>query len=219
MISDVSAFDVESHFKLEGEQTARIFRTLAKSGWYPDLDWWSGQAWHLAQALESGSRDSADEAMCMYVDARINAFEDSLSQKYPSRARFISDGLGAHRDGKYTLSVPVLLLQADGICMDTLKTHLCKVESGKLKIAQVLGKLPLVADHDGGSFAPLLEIFPIAWGKPERDKAGEDVFNRHVVLHGESLDYDTRTRSSQAVMLLNYVGAMMQHAAQLQALT
>jgi hypothetical protein len=187
-------------------QAARGFRALAQFGWYPDGAWTTGQPEEIARQYEKEPREEADRALCAYVNGRAQSFQETLCSNYPKRARFIRDAFDAHRAGKYTLSVPVMLAQADGICFDTLGEQIYRVK--KLAAAvEPLSHKPILALS--GRLAALLEQFPIVWGPAERAKYGGNMLNRHVVLHGESLDYDTEKRSCQAITFVNYVGNVM----------
>ena len=56
--------------------------------------------------------------------------------------------------------------------------------------------------------SPLAESLSISMSKHERPE-GFDGLNRHMVLHGESLDYDTRENSLKAISLIGYVGRVL----------
>jgi len=52
--------------------------------------------------------------------------------------------------------------------------------------------------------SPLAQILPISASQRERQD-GTTALNRHMVLHGESLDYGTKANSLKAISLINYV--------------
>lgn len=56
--------------------------------------------------------------------------------------------------------------------------------------------------------SPLAHSLPIGASEKERG-AGFNELNRHMVLHGESLDYGTKTNSLKAISLINYVSHVL----------
>ena len=56
--------------------------------------------------------------------------------------------------------------------------------------------------------SPLAQTLPIGASKHERPEDFTEL-NRHVVLHGESLDYGTKINSLKAISLINYVAHVL----------
>jgi len=55
---------------------------------------------------------------------------------------------------------------------------------------------------------PLAQTLPIGASQNERHD-GFSELNRHMVLHGESLDYGTEKNSLKAISLINYVSIVL----------
>ena len=51
----------------------------------------------------------------------------------------------------------------------------------------------------------LVEHIPLKHQMSKRGQVEGHILNRHAVMHGESLDYDTEENSLRAISLLNYV--------------
>ena len=119
----------------------------------------------------------------------------------------ISAARRAHEAREYVLSVPVLLVQADGLCYDTIGVQLFKRKNVEPATAEYARSAGLGVFH-AAVLAPLAESLPISAPKHERGD-GFDQLNRHEVLHGESVDYDTEVNSLRAWSLLNYVGTVL----------
>ena len=67
----------------------------------------------------------------------------------------------------------------------------------------------IAADTYGAALlSPLAETLPIGASEYERP-TGFDELNRHMVLHGESLDYGTKINSLKAISLINYVAHVL----------
>ena len=56
--------------------------------------------------------------------------------------------------------------------------------------------------------SPLAQTLPIGASEHERPEDFNEL-NRHMVLHGESLDYGTKINSLKAISLINYVAHVL----------
>lgn len=101
----------------------------------------------------------------------------------------------------------MLLAQADGICKEMLNEYLFLKHKKKPRTAIYVEQ---VASNTfrAAILSPLAQTLPIGASEHERDK-GFSELNRHMVLHGESLDYGTKTNSLKAISLINYVAHVL----------
>ncbi|HOE63319.1 MAG TPA: hypothetical protein PKW18_12110 [Candidatus Sumerlaeota bacterium] len=181
---------------------------LGKHGWYYDLEMPYSFLWKLTKALEEGSVQEAENTLVEYFEERLDGLETSIIEKFPNRKKMISSAFSAHRRGEYELSIPVLLSQTDGIYKEyTGKNFFTKQKN------------PQTASNTEEYFAdallaalknPLLphSSLPIRASESERG-VGFKELNRHTVLHGESLDYGTKTNSLKAIALINYIAHVL----------
>lgn len=178
---------------------------LGKRGWYLDSEFTYLHLNNIAEAIREDRINEVDETLCDYYESRLSEIESALLSRHPHRERFLRDAILAHREGKYTLSVPVFLTQADGICNELVGCGLYSRQKGR-------GLKRLTDCFSSESMAPtrasivhvLWQPLPISAGKEQR--ANEpDLLYRHAVLHGEDLTYDTRIQSCRAISLLNCV--------------
>jgi len=65
-----------------------------------------------------------------------------------------------------------------------------------------------VDSFNAALLAPLAETLPISAVPDERGE-GFNQLNRHQVMHGESVEYDTEINGLRAWSLLNYVGTVL----------
>ena len=101
-----------------------------------------------------------------------------------------------------------MLTQADGIAEESLGVGLyAKSKKGVPKTASAVREH---REHHPNYF--YLDIFlePLQVSLPLTDAAakrgsGSDLLNRHAVLHGVSVDYDTEVNSCRAISLLAYL--------------
>lgn len=123
------------------------------------------------------------------------------------RMRFLRAGADAHVRGAYACSVPTLLTQAEGIILD------CYEGVVELELAHVdalMGRL-LQSSDDGDSIVAKVDglvheyyLRQVLKSVGRRDDVPEGL-NRHCVLHGRDLDYDTKANSLRALILVDYL--------------
>lgn len=189
---------------------------LGESGWYLDLEMSLGAPIDLARRLKEGEIEDAENALAAYFEARLDQIERFLVEAHPRRAKVLSSAFAAHRAGQFDLSIPVLLAQTDGICRDEAGQYLFMRPRGGEKVKRYKGKLGIAIYADevtSDSFlsavlSPLGEKLPINASESERVE-GWTALNRHMVLHGESVDYGTKINSLKAISLVNYVASTL----------
>jgi hypothetical protein len=199
--------DLVEQFRKLPERTKQALIELGNRGWY--LDPSHHQFFELAGLLADADAADLEESMISYYSERLDEIEKSLIEAFPERASILGPGFAAHRRGEYVLSVLVFLAQADGIAKHRFEDHYFLKERGK-------GGRPRTAayvDRTAGDafrealMVPLVTVFPIAQSQGERG-VGFSHLNRHLVMHGESLDYGTMANSLKALSLLQYVAAV-----------
>lgn len=175
---------------------------MAQEGWYLDPEMPITAVREFQQELENGSRDEILLLIAEYYRQEIDRILEDLKSNHPRRASIIQNAFDAHKTGQLDLSVPVLLIQADGICHDITKRELFSQQP-----ARGLGSY--VAEMDAKLFERIL-LYPFGQTiqiNASRDKRaqGFDALNRHMVLHGESLSYGTEVNGLKAISLINFV--------------
>jgi hypothetical protein len=108
------------------------------------------------------------------------------------RGQLIEKALDHHIDGRFEASVPIVLAQIDGIVLDvTGKSFFKRGDKAHLRDDSTIAGVP-----DG------LELVAAVFSHtvPETVATGE--LQRHGVLHGRELGYDTRKNSTKAFVAL-----------------
>lgn len=188
-------------------RTQQALLTLGQHGWYLDMHMPMPALWKLEQMLEAGELEQADELLCSSFEEHFGSIASGLYSRYPTRAHILRQAFEAHRAGQYALSIPVLLAQTDGICNDVTAQYLFMRKNDRPSTAQYVAAVA-AGTIRAAILSPLAETLPISQSKHERVD-GFDELNRHMVLHGESLDYGTRLNGLKAVSLINYVGQVL----------
>ena len=176
---------------------------LAQHGWYLDFNMPLPSLWEIKKAISSGEIDEVEEALVEYFESQLEEIEKAISAQFPHRSHIISPAIKAHRNEEYYLSIPVFLAQTDGICKEVVGQYLFMKKDRKPQTAIYVEQL--AADtYKAALLSPLAASTPISASEHEREE-GFNLLNRHMVLHGESLDYGSKVNSLKAISLINYV--------------
>ena len=133
----------------------------------------------------------------------LNTIESRLIGSYPKRTRFFKDGFYAHKQSKYSLSVPVFLSQADGIFSEIFPRKSLFISAERKSAINPHTSL------DENEWVRIF-LYPLSlplplWMPESQRKDSFSGLNRHQVLHGESVSYDTERNSLKSVSLLGYL--------------
>ena len=185
------------------EHSRNALMVLADHGWYLDPELPGRYVYEAAAALRAGNTEEVDGQLCEYFDGRVSAIADKLCSRFPERAEVIRSAEEAHRQGRYILSIPVVLAQADGICKELTDVQLYARAKGTPRLAAFVdsGGFEAIRASDAAPFTtptPLVASSEERVGRPE-------MLNRHAVMHGESLDYGTQLNGCRALSLIVHV--------------
>jgi len=162
------------------------------------------------EMFEAGEPEKAHEALCVCFEEQMDDIVDGLRKAFPERARHVEQAVAAHRRREYALSIPVFLLEADGICQELVGAQAYQKEGGQRAIANAISSRARDDAFHLAMCAALITITPLVYGPKERAQHGmTDSVNRHTVLHGEDVNYDTRRNSCQALSFLAHVVSVL----------
>ena len=199
-----------------GQRRLECLKTLIAHGWFLSPDTPIEQLQLFTDSLGANAGSGGKDAIRSYFRERIDPIERQLSEAYPSRSQILHDAFEAHRAGKYTLSVPVFLSQADGIWWDQFSRNFfqsqkredtlqkCKNDPQLQYVATMLTLLKPRKPGENNSL----------WASESERDSSFDALNRHQVLHGESVDYATEQNSFKAISLLICFRGICQRVAQ-----
>ncbi len=188
--------------------TREALLLLGSHGWFLDLEMSLPGLWKLKMALSEGNITEAEDALVEYFEKKITQIEDSIIKRFPHREHLIRAIFKAHRRQEYELSIPLLLAQTDGICKDVVNEYLFIKHNKKPRTAIYVEQI--AADsYRAAILSPLTQTLPIGATENERPEDFHSL-NRHMVLHGESLDYGNKVNSLKAISLINYVAHVLE---------
>jgi hypothetical protein len=185
---------------------------LGSNGWYLDLEMTIPLLSEVANLFNSEEIENGDNILCAYYDERLDDMKRIIENQYPDRWPILEAAFNAHSRGDYALSIPIFLIQADGIC---------QVVTGGLQLYSRRDHVPVTANYVQNlpqndrlllsTLYPLSIPLPISASQAERANL-PGALNRHAILHGESVDYATLVNSFKAISLLIYVATVLTDA-------
>jgi hypothetical protein len=199
--------ELQRSFREIPPKTQEALILLGTHGWYLDLEMPIPSLWKLKEALEEGNLQEVEEALVQYFEERLDEIEVSILGRFPSREKVIKAAFTAHRRCEYELSIPVFLSQTDGICKEVVNEHFF-IKQNKMPRTAIYVEQIAADTYRAALLSPLAHSLPIGASEKERGP-GFTELNRHMVLHGESLDYGTKTNSLKAISLINYVAHVL----------
>lgn len=185
------------------------FLTLwAQSGWF-------ASAWETplelisktALKLGTSSHRLAESAIAAHFEREAPKFIDYSTKTHPQREKIIRAAYDAHKEGHYALSIPVFLIQADGIGSGHFEVQSIYTRSNFPEIKKK------IKDSKGAESLRSLQFLvgslnPINASRGQRKLYGQNL-NRHAVLHGESVDYPTKENSLKSISWLNFISELV----------
>ena len=98
-----------------------VVSALAYRGWYFSAEMDIVFLRHLQSALRDGNQSLVDETLHAWVESEVDNIARRAIQRFPHRAALVTAAVQAHTMGNYALSIPVLLIQVEGMCQDEFK--------------------------------------------------------------------------------------------------
>ena len=182
------------------QRDKKSLQLLAKLGWWVDPHM-PFIPLALLEKMLSDYPEYFVSNLVRFFRKRLDDIEQELKEAYPHRSHLFKDAFDAHRAGKYSLSIPVFLTQADGIWQERFSVNLF-IRGGRERTVE-----KHIASFENISFAVLMHPFSISttplWVPQGKRNASFDEFNRHQVLHGDSVNYGTEENSLKAISLLS----------------
>jgi hypothetical protein len=200
--------EIKNNLERLPERSIHLQRLLAERGWFVSSNLPISPILGLDGVFAANRSDVVDDFMSRLVEQHLEGIEAELESNYPARAPIFREAFVAHQAGKYILSIPVFLAQADGICIDLLGKKFFSKESNS--DAPVTRKA--VESLSVEWFADvLLEPLKTRGGMSANQREESlypDVLNRHRVLHGIDTAYSSKLNSLKAISLVGYLGGL-----------
>lgn len=179
---------------------------LATAGWYLDPEMDIHDIVNFKEGLENDTAEEVNAELAHHFRSSLDRIEEALCKDHLRRAPLIRDAFAAHRDGKYSLSIPALFAQADGICFD-LTGYQIFTGNGISRFAKRIEPEAIERAY----LEPLLRVVPITESSRQRREKIPQL-NRHAVMHGESTDFATEENGLKAISFINFLSHVLEMA-------
>ena len=186
---------------------------LCSLGWWVYPDWTIPSLKHIIDEYKKGNTNGIEQEIIKFFSNK--KLEEMLTSwqknnKLSGRIHILKDVVWAHIQKKYTLSIPVVLPNIEGIINEN------SGRKGIIKPSESLSilKTYLKEELDSNS---LLALYPLAllkfteklfregfeWGKPSNK-------GRHPILHGQHTNYDDEVFSLKLILLIDFLQKTIQ---------
>ena len=171
---------------------------LARMGWFLGPDMPVAAIPKLGKAVERAPIE-VDVLVGQYIRRHLDDIESRLTGSYPDRTHLFREAFGAHRDCRYSLSIRAFLCEADGIFYERFRTSLFRRgrrDAVSAFSSEVMGRFFQAVLHP---FEKDVDL----WMDTDKLDDAFDGLNRHQVIHGTKVDYNTELNSLKAISLLD----------------
>lgn len=181
----------------------------AQHGWFPSA--WETPLSLIGQTaalLGTSQHEEAEEAIAAHFERDRAKLVHWVIEKYPEREAIISDALAAHDEGRFALSIPVFLTQADGIGAGYFGIDSIYSANDR-NFERIKTKFDQQDDGFRVRYIHFLigSLTPLNASRSKRERYSAP-FNRHTVIHGESTDYPSKVNSLKSISWLHFVGEL-----------
>jgi hypothetical protein len=177
---------------------------MAEHGWFPN--------WFTFFFNPEKEYDNLDDFMIAQIDEALNEIKQKIFELCPNRKHILEVAFALHESGSYIASIPLFLIQSDGICSEEFTHFFTKNNvTGNTASNEILHRV------DQGRIAidffseillePLKIDLPISQSSSKGKNAKGKGPNRHGIIHGsrKHLDYGSRINSYKAISFLAFI--------------
>jgi hypothetical protein len=207
---------------------ARAIKEFARHGWAASFRmpipavkealraYDSGAPWTVVeQVLHDGwSKSGSLDRLSVQVGA-MGAADDELWAVSKQRARLIQAAWSHHTSGAFEASIPIVLAQVDGIVSDATTSD--KTHKGKRFFSSGRDRADVVDDETLAGFSEALPVVRDWFSEAYLHTDEQGSANRHGVMHGRELAYDTAVNSTKCFVLLLAVWEWANRVFQIEA--
>jgi|GEM_PF-3649155 len=147
------------------------------------------------------------ELLCEKInDTDLLEIIEGVKENHKQQAKILQSAYQAHCEKKFELSVPVFLIQAEGIYIQRFGADLYERNLKLLNNRQKSSLESLEAMERG--FQEAIKEISASYGHKGKTPPPA-ILLRHSILHGRSLNYDTRMNSVKAILLLSFIADLV----------
>lgn len=205
MLLDLSKIFVEIATTLQKlpEEIRSAISSLANLGWFPSGKMGFSEIYAFRALCDSGDTSAVDTAMIEWLQGELEHIQVRASNKFTNRSHILASAFNAHNAEQYDLSIPVLMAQVEGMCLEVVGTKLFSTKNGIPVTRAATDRFSQQMALSDALLLPFRESNGFTASKVTRYQ-WPDTPNRHEVLHGIATDYGTRKNSFKTISLMEY---------------
>lgn len=190
------------------EDAARAQDYCSANSWLLPHDVILHESVTICGHLDEGTPQHIEEHLIQVARARLPAIAQKCQVNFPDRTRLLQQGFDAHQQKMFAASIPLFLSQADGMHDEIFDASLFR-NPGPKRVRSLLDTR--LSKRAPGLWLDLMRLmFRQLTSMTRLTDAGSppsdgDVLNRHLVLHGHDLAFDTEKNSLRCLLLLELV--------------
>lgn len=196
----------ENYTKIRSKMIAFAEQEKKNKGLYLKHGWFPFPQIPLSAVAFNINDGNIDAIMEQEIEDALDEIENDIYCFNPEREAILREAFWAHRTGRYALSIPVFLAQADGIAVEAKNVHAFSRQPG----SRLMDKVEFSDEVRFFSdiwFAVLVE--DSAAIRMKSDRVPQSALNRHAVLHGLSINYPTKINSAKAISFLSGINWLL----------
>lgn len=178
---------------------------MAAHGWFPN--------WFTFFFQPKEKYDNIDDFMIAHIDQCWDELKIQIIKHSPKRKHILEVAFALHEQGNYIASIPLLLMQSDGICSEEFtyfftKDHQTGKKASDEIIYQAENSQLVVNFFSEILLEPFKVNLQISQSASKASKiAKKNGPNRHGVIHGsrKHLDYGSKINGYKAVSFLAFI--------------
>ncbi|WP_418185595.1 hypothetical protein ACNSOS_01005 [Aliarcobacter vitoriensis] len=191
--------DLQKNFEELPEKLKSSIMILANEGWFVSND----ISLQLLLEINHKQIDEIEEELILYYEEKLDLIQAKLIETFPNRASILSNAFDAHKNEMYELSVPVFLIQADGICLDLINRNFFGKRDNEKYFEDYI-KSNVSGAITEEFLRPLKEKIPLVQNEKQRSE-NFNKLNRHLILHGGCTDYANKINSLKSISFISYL--------------
>ena len=169
-------------------------------------------------ALVGKSDEEQDVYMWKYIEENLVNFESELFTQHPSRESQIKDAFRSHASEIYYASIPTFLALSEGIGRDLYpgigifaKQRTNSPKSGLPKTDDIFDSVSGLEVFEEAVLKPLRVSSDVTKSIHSPTEDDKKLFNRHLIMHGNSSLYGCKENSLKAISLVFFVHKSLEH--------
>lgn len=169
-------------------------------------------------ALFGKNNEEQDSYIRKHIEDRLGGFESELCSQHPSREQQIKDAFRSHAAEIYYASIPTFLALSEGIGRDLYpgigifaKQRPNSQKAGLPKTDDIFDSISGLEIFEESVLKPLRVSSDVTRSIHSPSEDDKKLFNRHLIMHGNSSSYGCKDNSLKAISLTFFVHKSLEH--------